>query len=42
MYRWWIAGDGTLWRIGSNAPVSVARETLTSELLAVQDSFRRI
>lgn len=40
--RWWIAGDGTLWRIGTDAPSNVDREVLLEELAAVQDSFRRI
>jgi hypothetical protein len=41
VYRWWIAGDGTLWRIGEVAPVVVDREGMASEVAAVQDSFRR-
>lgn len=40
--RWWIAGDGTLWRIGSDAPALVDRQSMLEELVAVQDSFRRI
>ncbi len=40
--RWWIAGDGTLWRVGTDAPANVDRQALLDELVAVQDSFRRI
>lgn len=40
--RWWLAGDGTMWRIGSDAPALVDRQLLLDELTAVQDSFRRI
>jgi hypothetical protein len=42
VYRWWIAGDGTLWRIGEDAPITVQREALADEVAVVQDSFRRI
>jgi hypothetical protein len=41
VYRWWIAGDGTLWRIGEIAPIVVDREVMATEVAAVQDSFRR-
>jgi hypothetical protein len=40
--RWWIAGDGTMWRIANDAPANVDRQALLDELVAVQDSFRRI
>lgn len=40
--RWWLAGDGTMWRIGSDAAALVDRQQLLDELGAVQDSFRRI
>jgi hypothetical protein len=40
--RWWVAGDGTLWRIGEHAPIAVDREVLADEVAQVQDSFRRI
>ncbi len=40
--RWWLAGDGTMWRIGSDAAALVDRQLLLEELGAVQDSFRRI
>lgn len=40
--RWWIAGDGTLWRIGEDAPADVDRQTLLEDVVAVQESFRRI
>ena len=40
--RWWLAGDGTMWRIGSDAPGQVDRHTLLDELAAVHDTFRRI
>jgi hypothetical protein len=42
VYRWWIAGDGTLWRIGEIAPIAVDRELLAAEVAIVQDSFRRV
>jgi hypothetical protein len=42
VYRWWIAGDGTLWRIGETSPGTVDREALAADVAAVQDSFRRI
>jgi len=42
VHRWWLAGDGTMWRIGSDAPANVDRQALLDELAAVQDSFRRI
>lgn len=41
-YRWWIAGDGTLWRIGETASQLVDRENLADDVALVQDSFRRI
>ena len=40
--RWWLAGDGTMWRIGSEASALVDRQLMLDELGAVQDSFRRI
>jgi hypothetical protein len=42
VYRWWIAGDGTLWRVGESAPGVVDREAMAGDVAAVQDSFRRI
>jgi hypothetical protein len=42
VYRWWIAGDGTLWRIGEDAPIQIDRQALADEVAQVQDSFRRI
>jgi hypothetical protein len=42
VYRWWIAGDGTLWRIGETSTAAVDREVLAADVAAVQDSFRRI
>lgn len=42
VYRWWIAGDGTLWRIGELAPIAVDRQALADEVATVQDSFRRV
>ena len=41
-YRWWIAGDGTLWRIGETASQLVDREKLAEDVAQVQDSFRRL
>lgn len=41
VYRWWIAGGGTLWRIGETTSVAVDREELAADVAAVQDSFRR-
>jgi hypothetical protein len=41
VFRWWIAGDGTLWRIGETASGAVDREVLAADVAAVQDSFRR-
>jgi hypothetical protein len=40
--RWWLAGDGTMWRIGSEASALVDRHLLLDEVSAVQDSFRRV
>lgn len=40
--RWWLAGDGTVWRIGTDAPAEVDRGAMLDELAIVQDSFRRI
>jgi hypothetical protein len=42
VYRWWIAGDGTLWRIGETSTAAVDREALAADVASVQDSFRRI
>lgn len=42
VYRWWVAGDGTVWRIGELSSAAVDREVLAEEVAAVQDSFRRI
>lgn len=42
VFRWWIAGDGTLWRIGETSSSLVDREELAADVAAVQDSFRRI
>jgi hypothetical protein len=42
LHRWWIAGDQTLWRIGSGGPRAVARAALQADLEQVQQTFRRI
>lgn len=41
VYRWWIAGGGTIWRIGETTSVAIDREELAADVAAVQDSFRR-
>ena len=40
--RWWLAGDGTVWRIGSEAHALVDRQGMLDELAEVQRSFRRL
>ena len=42
LHRWWIAGDQTLWRIGSGGPRTVERAALQADLEQVQQTFRRI
>jgi hypothetical protein len=42
MMRWWIAGDQTLWRLSSVAPVGPARDELRADLEQIQQTFRRI
>lgn len=42
MMRWWIAGDQTLWRLSSVAPVGPDREELRRDLAQIQETFRRI
>jgi hypothetical protein len=42
LMRWWIAGDQTLWRLGSPSPIGVEREELRRDLEQIQETFRRI
>jgi hypothetical protein len=42
LFRWWIAGDQTLWRLSSVAPTGVERDALRRDLEQVQETFRRL
>jgi hypothetical protein len=42
LFRWWIAGDQSLWRLSSVAPTGVERDALRRDLEQVQETFRRI
>ena len=42
LFRWWIAGDQTLWRLSSTSPIGVEREELRRDLEQIQETFRRI
>jgi hypothetical protein len=40
--RYWIAGDTTLWRLGSSAPLEIEPTTLQDDLNFVQETFHRV
>ncbi|HUS33576.1 MAG TPA: hypothetical protein VMZ53_33970 [Kofleriaceae bacterium] len=42
LFRWWIAGDQSLWRLSSVAPTGVERDAMRRDLEQVQETFRRL